>query len=117
MRKLIWTLMLIVLSSGCIHATGNYYLSGQFKGDIPDDFYNAMNAFNIEISILEIWPPQFQVSDLSEGTCKKLMNFLLQKDYLRSVGECRERTSIETPTDTVVQNNEQQTATSEYTGN
>lgn len=93
--KLLLVAALAVLVAGCAESpagsvAGEYRVSGAFTEDFNQtDFDRSMEGFDVNVAILESFPPQYIALTSDLGECERVRAALQEIAYVRSVGECQ----------------------------
>jgi hypothetical protein len=92
MRYLVILALSGVLLAGCTSEPRDVSLGGTFSGNRTEndlrDFQFTVEPFSKNVAIMESFPEQFRVGDLTRAQCEKLFARLEVKAYMTSLGPC-----------------------------
>ena len=60
----------------------------EYNETIQADFDATVGPYSDNVLMMESFPPGFQILDLDPDACPELRAQLVDKDYLRNIGDC-----------------------------
>lgn len=77
-----------------LETTKLYDLSGSFKQTVTpqdtDDFNKKLQPFGVSATILEIFPPKFNITGLTQEKCTQIRNTITTLTYLTNISPCEQ---------------------------